>query len=165
VATGRSAAASEVGAGRDFGLGVAVGAPISLVGKYYLGSRDALDFGVAFGRWRHRCYDWYRRYCDGIDEVGFNGDYLWQDRLARGRANLDWHIGVGARLWVWNDYIYDNRYYDNGAALAARMPLGLDLTFARPSFLEVFLEIAPHLYLVPGLGFEAEGAVGVRFYF
>jgi hypothetical protein len=43
------------------------------------------------------------------------------------------------------------------------MPLGLDLMFQRPSFVEIFFELAPALYLPAGLTFEP--ALGARFYF
>lgn len=149
------AAATEVGRGRDLGLGVAFGSPTSLVGKYFIGGGNALDFGLGFWTYGWGCDD--RGYCRGrnFDVVTINADYLWQDPLVRGaKASLDWHIGVGGRLWIGGD-----------AALAARMPIGLDLTFRRPSFLEVFLELAPAVYVVPGIGLDLEALLGVRFYF
>jgi hypothetical protein len=45
------------------------------------------------------------------------------------------------------------------------MPVGLDLMFANPGFLEVFFEIAPILYFAPFVDFGLEGGLGVRFYF
>jgi hypothetical protein len=45
------------------------------------------------------------------------------------------------------------------------MPVGVDLMFRKPDFLEVFLELAPALYLVPGVGLDIEAFLGVRFYF
>jgi hypothetical protein len=48
--------------------------------------------------------------------------------------------------------------------LAARMPIGLDLMFAFPGALEVFFELAPAFYIVPGFWFTIEGGLGVRFY-
>jgi len=149
------AGATEVGRGRDFGLGVAFGSPTSIVGKYFVGSGNAWDFG--FGFWT---YGWCnnRGYCEGrsFDVVTLNADYLWQDGIVAGsKANLDWHIGAGGRVWVGGD----------DASVAARMPVGLDLTFRKPSFLEVFLEIAPAMYIVPGLYLDLEAFLGVRFYF
>jgi hypothetical protein len=158
-----NAHATEVARGRNFGLGVAVGGPTSIVGKYYLNNQGALDFGLAFGpRWGYGCRDAFDRLCDGYyyRRLGFNLDYLWQDTLVRGSAQLDWHIGGGARIWAWDD-----AYHDGHAALAARMPLGLDITFHRPDFLEVFLEIAPGLFIAPFVDLDVEGYVGVRFYF
>ena len=161
---GASAAqATEVARSRTFGLGVAVGGPTSLVGKYYLSSDGALDFGVAFGpRWGYGCRDRWDRWCDGYGyrRMGLNADYLWQDTLVRHSTQLDCHIGAGARVWFWDDY-----YGNNDVAVAARMPLGLDLTFTRPSFLEVFLELAPGLFVVPYFAADVEGYIGVRFYF
>jgi hypothetical protein len=160
----RSARATEVGGSRNFGLGFALGGPSSLVGKYYLGGENAFDFGISFWDYYDDCPGNPRLACDnGYGPVGFNLDYLWQDTLARGSAKLDWHIGAGGRIWVGDRYYRDDRH--GRVALAARMPIGLDLTFAKPSFLETFLELAPDLYIVPGLFFNVEAMIGVRFYF
>ena len=166
-----SAEATEVGTRRTFGLGVAVGTATSLVGKYHLTPDSAIDFGLSFWRWRRGCY--VRRgvrYCDDWGDnyrrggFGVHGDYLWQDNLVRQRAKLDWHIGVGGRLWHFDaDYVwYDG---DRRTAIAARMPIGLDLTFARPNFLELYVEAVPSLYLVPVVDLDFEGFLGIRFYF
>ncbi len=153
--------ATEVGAGRDFGLGFAIGRPTSLVGKAFLQRDEALDFGLGVfglgGRW---CGGAPNRpgYCDnGYSNLTVNVDYLWIYDIVQGRgAKLDWHIGAGGRVWI----------ADGGFALAGRMPVGLDLTFPKPSFLEVFLDLAPALYVVPALGLDiAEAQLGVRFYF
>jgi len=155
----RPAAATEVGTRRNFGLGFALGTPSSIVGKYFLISENALDFGLGF--WRYHNWDCYdnagHRYRCGGGTLGLNADYLWQEPLARGTANLDWHIGVGGRIW------FDD-YYDHDVGIAARMPVGLDLTFQRPPFIEVFLELAPALYIVPTT-LDIEAFLGVRFYF
>jgi hypothetical protein len=170
----RAATATEVGGSRNLGLGLGLGTATSLVGKYFIDRGSALDFGVSFFRYRHGCWRDRRGvvYCDGYGDTYRNGsfglhlDYLWQDTLARRSAKLDWHIGAGARLWHWDadDYYY-YYYRDSRSALAARMPLGLDLTFVRPDFLEVYLEAAPSLYFVPFVELDVEAFVGVRFYF
>lgn len=158
----RTASATEVGRGRDFGLGFALGSPTSIVGKYFIGGDNAIDFGLGFWTYGWRCgrrdYD-DRGYCGGnraFDLVSVNADYLWQDNLVAGTgAKLDWHIGAGGRVWLGG----------GDFSAAARMPLGLDLTFRKPSFLEVFLELAPAMYIVPGLYLDIEAFLGVRFYF
>jgi hypothetical protein len=168
LATGsRGAHATEVGSRRNLGLGFAVGTPTSIVGKLFLDPYSAIDVGVGF--WSHRGSCYYvdsagrRRGCGWgrFHAVSLNADYLWQDNLARGTAKLDWHIGVGGRIWFFDDDYYED---DDEIALGARMPIGLDLTFDRPSFLEVFLELAPVLYLVP-TDFDIEAMIGARFYF
>lgn len=158
-----SAQATEVGNRRNFGLGFAIGSPSSLVGKLFLGGDNALDFGVSFLR-RGR---WCRNGpgpddCNRFSTIGVFGDYLWHDTLARGTAQLDWHIGAGGRMWIGNNGYYDE---DDELWLGARMPIGIDLTFDRPNFLEVFLDIVPTLYVVPGPEFDVEAYVGVRLYF
>lgn len=152
----RSAQATEVGRGRDFGIGVAIGSPTSIVGKVFVGGGNAIDFGFGFWTYGWGCND--RGYCDrrSLDVVTINADYLWQDGIVAGsKANLDWHIGAGGRVWA----------SSGDASIAARMPVGLDLTFRKPSFLEVFVEIAPAVYVVPDLDVDVEAFLGVRFYF
>ncbi len=160
VASIGEAQATEVGRSRRFGLGFAIGEPTSLVGKYFLSPVNAIDFGVAFGRLRRRCEPGVP--CDRFGYVSLSGDYLWQDTLAVEAFKLDWHIGPGARLSIADDYYY---YYDEDVLIFARMPVGLDLTFNRPDFLEVFAEIAPALLLVPEIDLELEAFVGLRLYF
>lgn len=154
------ASATEVGRGRNFGLGVAFGSPTSIVAKYFLSSENALDFGLGFWRYGRNCDNNNDRpYCDNYSPfslVSFNMDYLWQEPIVAGAtASLDWHIGAGGRVWIG----------DGDFALAARMPVGLDLGFRKPSFLELFLELAPAVYIVPGVYLDLEAFLGVRFYF
>jgi hypothetical protein len=161
LAQSAEASATEVGHGRDFGIGVAFGSPTSLVAKYFVGGGNALDFGLGFWSYGWGCTRRAGgpRFCDGynaFDLLTLNVDYLWQDEIVSGRsATLDWHIGGGGRVWVG----------DGTFAAAARMPIGVDLTFRKPSFLEVFLELAPAVYIVPRIDLEIEAFLGVRFYF
>lgn len=144
--------ATEVGRSRVFGIGVAAGIPSSVVGKYHLPGGTAWDFGVGFWRSRFRCVS---NVCRGANSITVHGDYLWQERIIRGGpVTLDWHIGAGGRVWTGNSTF----------AVAARMPIGLDMMFRRPNFIEAFVEIAPAFYVVPGAALEFEGQLGVRFY-
>ena len=166
VVAGASATANatEVGTARRFGLGFQVGDPTAIIGKAFIGGDNALDFGLGFGGYgygwcyedngnRHRCGGRYSR------DLSLHADFLWQENLVRSSVKLDWHIGGGARVMFW----------DTGpgtdAGLMARMPLGLDLTFPRPSFLEVFFEIDPGVWFFPFFDFDVDVALGVRFYF
>jgi hypothetical protein len=157
----RSAKATDVGYGRKFGLGVVIGDPTGLSAKWWIAQTNALDFGLGFWGYgvNNRCFN--NGTCSGYGYRGgtFNMDYLWQSNIVRQQAQLDWHVGVGGRaVWVG----------DCGGdcfAAAARAPIGLDLMFNNPNFLEVFFEIAPSFILVPGFWFEIEGGLGVRFYF
>jgi len=156
------AQATEVGRGRDVGLGLSFGNPSGIVGKLFAGSTEALDFGLGFRNYGgcHR-NGWG---CRGNDHLSFHADYLRQENLfTQGNVVMDWHIGGGGRLWFY-DYNNDNSN-DDDIAIAARMPVGIDLTFRSPSFLELYLELAPSLLVVPALDTFIEGTFGVRAYF
>jgi hypothetical protein len=162
VGIGGSAHATEVGYGRNFGLGFEIGEPTGFVGKYWVGRTNAWDFGVGFdGYTSNVCTNNNNGVCDG--RFTFNADYLWQSNLVKSTAQLDWHIGVGGRANIWNSG--NNNY----VALGARMPVGLDLMFNNPGFVELFFEIAPIVYVGPRVGrvlwFGFDGDLGVRFYF
>jgi hypothetical protein len=87
---------------------------------------------------------------------------LFEQPIVESKVRLDWHVGVGGRAIFWG---YADNNGDHGATLLARVPLGLDLTFRRPEWLEVYLEIAPALVVAPPLGFTIDVGLGVRAYF
>ena len=160
--------ATEVGYGKRYGAGIVLGDPTGLSGKVWLGPTNAIDVGLGGYGYGYRggCFrdaaD--RTVCDrgwGQRTLSVHADYLWQSKIVAGAvAQLDWHLGAGARALFLNDPCA----FDCWEA-GARAPVGLDVTFARPSFLEVFLEVAPALYLIPSTFFGFEGALGVRAYF
>jgi hypothetical protein len=160
--TARTASATDVGYGRKVGLGVMVGDPTGLTAKLWVAPSNAIDFGL--GLWGYGVDNCAGRGapCDRFGYHGgtFNADYLWQSNIVRGTTQLDWHIGAGGRA-IWY------RGCDGDCfAFAARMPVGLDMMFANPDRLELFLELAPTIYVVPTLAsVGVEGAFGARFYF
>ena len=157
------AQATEVGTARPFGLGVQLFDPTALIGKVFLDRNDALEFGV--GVWGYgRCYADHGNlyYCsDSYGFFSFHLDYLYEEPIVERGVRLDWHVGVGGRLAWWRNH----RYAQRDLGLFARVPLGLDLTFGRPSWLEVYLEIAPGLWVYPPLDFDIDVGLGVRAYF
>ncbi len=161
VAAAGTAQATEVGYSRKFGLGVAVGDPTGLVGKVWVSPTNALDFGLGFQHYGWQRCDVNGRNCDyAYQEFSVNADYLWQSNIIKGPFQLDWHIGVGGRIYFFGD----NYRYQHDFDIAARMPVGLDAMFRNPDFLEVYFEIAPALFFLPPF-LDLEGALGVRFYF
>jgi hypothetical protein len=156
-----SAKATEVGYGRKFGLGFVIGDPTGLTAKWWIAPTNALDFGLGFWGYgfNNRCMDGQPCSRYGYSNGTFNMDYLWQSNIVRGQAQLDWHVGAGGRAVWWGGC--NSNCFD----VIARAPIGLDLMFNNPGFLEVFFEIAPSFVLVPGFWFEVEGGLGVRIYF
>jgi hypothetical protein len=161
---GPAARATEVGYSRKFGLGIQLGDPTGLSAKLWVSPTNALDFGLGFQTYGYgTCYTDSNgnQVCGnfGHDNGSFNMDYLWQSNIIRGTAQLDWHIGGGGRLIWWGGC------QNNCVAVAARAPIGLDLMFTNPNFIEVFFELAPSIWLVPGIDFGIDGDLGARFYF
>jgi hypothetical protein len=158
---------TEVGYSRKYGVGAVVGDPTGLSGKIWLGQVNAIDMGLGFygygvrgGCFRDRDG---RTICDrgyGQGSTSLHVDYLWESKLIDGKVQLDWHIGAGVRAFLLGDPCGSGCW-----DLGVRAPIGLDLTFSQPSFLEVFLEIAPALYIAPGTFVAVEGGFGVRGYF
>jgi hypothetical protein len=98
--------------------------------------------------------------CSSQTNIAVNADYLWQYALIQGEVNLSWHFGAGGRVWLFSaDQAADN------FALAARMPIGVDMSFRKPEFLEAFIEFTPALTVLPGIDFNLEPAIGLRFFF
>ncbi len=111
--------ASEIGtSAHKFGLGLAIGGPTGISGKYYLGDRSRAIEGVV------------AVYSNGWWGGGFylHGTYLWHpDVLAREPGfELPWHVGIGGFLsegyWgPWRD-----RWGGGDIALGVRGQIGLD---------------------------------------
>ena len=141
AAVPQAAQATEVGTSRAFGLGVQLFDPTALIGKAFLDRNDAIDFGIGF---------W-----------GFHVDYLYEENIVDTVVRLDWHVGAGGRMAYWHHANYANR----DVGFFARVPIGLDLAFRRPRWLEVYLEIAPGLWLYPPVDFDVDVGLGVRAYF
>jgi hypothetical protein len=167
-ASSARAHATEVGYQRQYGVGLMVGDPTGLSGKAWVSRTNAIDLGLgaySFGP-PGACV---RRGPDPVicgrgwdqNTLSVHADFLWESKIVEWRpAQLDWHVGGGARtLFVSGPCVGDCW------ELGARGPIGLDLTFQQPTFLEVFLELAPAFYVVPVAFFTFEGALGVRGYF
>ena len=69
----------------------------------------------------------------GFIEGSVNADYLWQSNIIKGPFQLDWHIGVGGRVYFFGD---DARYEHN-FDMAARMPLTIWMVLLLPACLRI----------------------------
>lgn len=145
-------------ANKTFGLGLMLGAPTGLSGKYFVAPDRAIDFGVgAIGYYR------------GRDGLHLHADYLWHPvSLASTEPfELPFYVGIGARLF---DFGCDG-CNDNIAALGARVPFGIAFDFNNVP-MDVFLELAVVVDVFVNdypnhdrIGADLNGAVGFRFYF
>ncbi len=161
--------------GRDFGIGISLGNPTSLTGKYYLGDGAAFDFHVGtYSTYNRRHYR---------NSLFLAADYLvevWHF-VDNGTLRMPFYAGIGGLLqlgvgdrYYGGNYVYGYYNYDFG--IGARVPVGTALQFKKAPF-EVFLEVAPTLSFLFYEGNVARDtsvythfdvlnfAIGARFYF
>jgi hypothetical protein len=131
-------------ADEQFGLGVTLGVPTGVNGKYFLDKYNALDGG----------FGWTP---DSDHDFHLYADYLYHfySLIDSGSGETPIYLGVGARV-VFRDH------KDNKAGF--RFPLGVEHLFESVS-LGVFGEIVPIFNVSPNARFNMEGVVGARFYF
>ncbi|MCB9571137.1 MAG: DUF3996 domain-containing protein [Kofleriaceae bacterium] len=160
---------SNFEANKTFGLGLMLGAPTGLSGKYFVGRSNAIDFGIGtiYG---------YR----GRHGLHVHADYLWHPlSLTSAPAfELPLYIGIGGRFYNGDRcYLYANNgkcdYYYNGyTAVGVRAPIGISFDFNNVP-IDIFGEIAFVFdFLVDhdsrydnGVYFDVNGAIGLRYYF
>lgn len=134
----------------ELGLGLTLGDPTGVTGKYWLDEKAAVDVAAAWS-------------LDG-DSFNVHADWLLHSFDTTKGEQLPWafHYGIGARVRIPED---NNGHGNNDdATLGVRIPLGLDF-YPTNSPLEFFVEIAPVMDLAPETDFDMEFGVGVRFYF
>lgn len=126
---------------KNLGAGLIIGEPTGFSAKYWLGSYDALDAGVAWSMtngWFHVHADYLRHFFDVIPvEVG----------------KLPLYAGVGARIGFGSEIV-----------LGLRIPLGINYLF-QDYPLDIFLEVVPGILITPDTQFDMGGGIGVRYWF
>jgi len=141
-----SSAAGEITRKRGlFGIGVVLGEPTGISGKYWLDERTAIDgaFGYSFG-----------------DRFRLSIDYLVHGTTANGPDFL-FYYGLGGAMAGNRGYIAKSRRSD--FALGARGVIGVSYLFKRAPF-DAFLEIAPIVFIAPPLGLSMDFCFGIRVY-
>lgn len=138
--------------GGPFGIGVELGDPSGLSFKYFAGRNTAIDGGLGFSV-RH---DWVRLHLD----------YLFHFPTRAGGAELLPYIGIGGKLAIWDGGRHDKDWYedDDDFGLGVRIPFGVAWHPGSVP-IDLFAEIVPGLWILPGTGFDFDFAIGVRFFF
>ena len=146
-------------ANKTFGLGLMLGAPTGLSGKWFYGPDTAIDFGVgAIGYYR------------GRDGLHLHADHLWHP-INIVKAEPFWlplYAGVGGRMFFFDDD--DDRVDDDddGIAVGVRAPVGVAMDFNNIP-LDVFFELALVVDFLVGyeddVDVDINGAIGVRYWF
>lgn len=129
---------------RGFGIGVIVGEPSGISGKYWLNEFNAVDFGIAYS------------FVGSNNSTSFHADYLYHifDAI-QSEYRLPVYYGFGARL----------RSDENSkVGLGARGVIGIGL-YSEKYPLDFFFEIAPVFQLVPETELNFDIAIGGRYFF
>jgi hypothetical protein len=126
---------------KDFGLGIILGEPTGLSGKLWTTNTNAFDFAAA---WSFK----------GDGHMLLQADYVWHNTLTRASSGqLALYYGIGGRV-IFSD--------DPNAGV--RIPIGLDYQFTTAP-IDIFIELAPILDVIPETDFDLGGGLGVRFWF
>ena len=131
------------------GVGIRLGEPTGLTGKVFLTPQHALDAALSYSLRDSR--------------IHMHGNYLIHfpkhgETLAAGT----WlpYVGLGASIRLKGEDSNNDR--DNH--LAARLPCGVSF-FLTSSPLEIFMELAPNMGLIPHTRFGFDGGLGIRYLF
>ncbi len=134
--------------GGGFGLGLIAGEPTGLSWKLWNGKERAWAGAMAWS----------------FNDAGYlrlHADHLWHDYklLEVERGQLPVYFGIGGTLWSG-----ERAHYDKHFNLGVRGVAGLEYIFPQAP-VDLFLELAPALNLVPETGFDMQGGIGVRIFF
>lgn len=142
----------------DLGLGIILGAPTALTGKYLAGNNLAYDFGLAFS-----FDDYVLIYGDRLVPVpgGFG-------RKTKFASQITPYYGIGGVIVVTNkDRSSNDRILGKKSGsfgLGLRIPLGIEWRPSQPDF-AFFLEIVPGISVIPETSAMFQGGIGLRYFF
>lgn len=129
---------------RGFGLGIILGEPTGISGKAWTSSINAFDFGLGYS------------FSPRNSRVHLHVDYLFHSlRPFDSSEKFLLYYGPGIRL--------KSRHNDD-SILGIRFVIGL-AWIPRNAPVDVFLEAAPILNIIPGTSFNMNAGLGARFYF
>jgi hypothetical protein len=142
-------------ANKTFGLGLELGTPVGLTGKYFISGDRAIDFGVG---------DSYSYF--GRSGLNVYGDYLFHPVSLASTEDfeLPLYIGLGARFW---DFAATGT--SNAVAIGFRVPVGISFDFNNVP-IDTFIQLAPVLdffanYDPHTVYLDFDFTVGIRYWF
>jgi hypothetical protein len=126
-----------------FGLGILLGQPSAISAKLWTTSSTAFDFGLGYS-------------FESQNRVHMHADYLFHVKnIFNTTENIALYYGPGARL----------AFHENAdSRFGVRFDVGL-VWIPRNTPIDVFLELAPILDIIPETRFAMNGGIGVRYFF
>lgn len=88
-----AAETSEVGHGKNFGIGVQLGSPVTFTGKYWFDEKGGAAFHVG---------TWFGYYFEG--RVQYERQFVTFGDWDFGDVGMYWHAGVTTRYWLLAGY-------------------------------------------------------------
>ena len=129
---------------KGFGLGIILGEPSGISGKYWLSANDAVDFGIGYS------------FISSKSEFSFHTDYLYHIKdLIKSDYNILPYYGFGLRLRLKEN---------NSGAFGVRGVAGI-LWLLDNTPIDLFFEFAPSFRLLPNTGLDLDIGLGGRYYF
>ena len=129
---------------RGFGLGVILGEPTGLSGKYWVDEDHAFDFGLAYS------------FAHPDQTFSLHADYLFHRfDLIKTDVEFPVYYGFGGRIHLGNK---------DGNTLGARGVVGI-LWMHHSLPIDAFIELAPVFNLFPETSLHLDFAIGGRYYF
>lgn len=129
---------------REIGVGLKLGEPTGLTLKYWLNTRNALDFTLGAAVFNSN------------SRVNINVNYLYHyDNVIKTREDVSLFLGFGARL-------VSKKHGNSSFGIRG---VGGVAWYSDKYPIEVFLEAAPVFRLFPTTGIDFDMAIGARYYF
>ena len=126
-----------------FELGLILGEPTGISAKMWFDGNTALDGALS----------WSLR--DNHDKLHIHADFLWHDYtlIKNSSGLLPVYYGIGGRIILGDD-----------AHLGPRVPIGISWLLGGAP-LDLFIELAGILDIIPDLDFDLNGGIGIRYIF
>jgi hypothetical protein len=133
-----------------FGAAIILGEPMGISAKFWISPDSSLDAGAGWSM--------YRRTDEEMRKIGspyFYAEYLhhFYDVIKAKSGKFVYFIGIGAETAL------DAKLY-----LGVRIPFGLTYMFQNAP-IDIFLEIAPSLVILPGITSDTGASAGLRYWF
>ena len=129
---------------KNFGIGIILGEPTGLSGKYWISEEKALDAALAYS------------FLDDNKSLAFHADYLYHlDGIIDRHYKMPLYYGFGVRF-----RIRENKNNSFGI----RGVIGL-IVYLREAPVDIFFEVAPVFRLLPDTSIDFDIGVGTRYFF
>lgn len=129
---------------KNFGIGIILGEPTGLSGKYWISEDKAFDAALAYS------------FLDDNKSLAFHADYLYHlNGIIDRHYKMPLYYGFGVRF-----RLRENK--DN--SFGVRGVIGL-IVYLREAPVDIFFEVAPVFRLLPNTNIDFDIAIGARYFF